>query len=221
MAGILGSLDKQPPPGGMGQGLDPSGLQPTGRDTPPPRDKGRATAQAGEEQPNVTPEEQAEYDRFMDNALKLIYNEKALPQVIRSLAGGGDPVEGLANTTVMVIGRLEDSAGGHGSINGDVLFHGGVEILEDLADLAGEAGIKDFSEQEIEAALYRALDQYRMMRQGDGTLNEGPMREEFEQLVAADRAGALDQALPELQQHFGQGRLQGGQPPAGGREARR
>src|SRR5690625_2194710 len=123
-AGLLGSLDPQQ------QEARPA----------PQRSSGRAQAEPpasspDEEEPNVSPAEQAQYDHFVEHALSLIYDERSLPQVIRSLGGHGDPIEGLATTAIMVITRLEDIAGGHGAIDGDILFHGGVEIIEDLADL--------------------------------------------------------------------------------------
>jgi len=124
---------------------------------------------------NVSPEEQAEKDQFVGNAFTVIYDKKTLPLVLQRLRGvgmnrrhGSDPIEGLAQTTVLIVGQLQDSAQRAGkTITSDILLHGGKEILEELADMAGNAGIHDYAEAEIEGAFYRAMDLYRAERPVD------------------------------------------------------
>src|SRR5688500_11059217 len=50
---------------------------------------------------------QGAYDKFVRNGMRMIYSEQMLPQIIKSLDGNGNPPHGLANTTLMVIQRLE------------------------------------------------------------------------------------------------------------------
>jgi hypothetical protein len=156
-----------------------------------------------EEQPNVSEEEQAAYESFVNNALLLIYDKKSKDSVQQGLAGGDNPVAGLANTAAMVVARVEESAeeGGQELPDG-VVLHAGMEILSDLANLAGEAGIHDFTDEEIEAATYQAMDRYREIR-GDKIDGE-KYAAEFEQLKQADASGELDQQFPELAQRYGQ-----------------
>lgn len=155
---------------------------------------------SGGDQPNVSPEEQAQYDQFVNKGFEVIYDKRTLPQVLDTLKGGDDPQAGLANATAMVVMRLEDSAKQAGKpIPPDVVFHGGVEILEDLANLASEAGIHDFSEEEIEGALYQALDVYRSTRQKQGELDEGAIKQDFSEIVEADRQGRLGEMVPGLE----------------------
>lgn len=154
---------------------------------------------APEEEPNVSPEEQAIYDKVVNNAYSLIYDKATLPQIKKSLAGGGDPVEGLANTTAMVMMRLEDSAKeANAPIPPDVLFHAGKEVLEDLVNLAEKAGIHSFEEKELEQATYRALDIYRDARQQSGQLDRKAALRDLSGAMAADQDGALTEIFPEL-----------------------
>jgi len=169
---------------------------------PPAGPQQQALAPAQEEGSNVTPEEQQEYNSFVSNGMKVLYDPKALPQIIESIRNDdgesdGNPVEGLANALVMLVMRVEDSALEQGQkISGDVLLHGGTELLEQMADLAQQAGVHDFDESEIETALYLALDTYRVTRQQQGKLPEDELKADMQQLVQADQAGNLEEIIP-------------------------
>ncbi len=187
---------------------NPHGLstqQPTGAPGAAPGGGVPAPEQGGgEEQPNVTPEEQAQYDQFVDNALSAIYDEKSLPQIIENLKGDGNPVDGLANTAVGVVVRVQDSAEQAGQeIPPDVVFNAGSEILEDLANLAGKAGIHEFTPEEIEGAAFQAMDIYREMKGRDGGAERPQIVEDFNQIVALDQAGRLDEVAPGLTEKYG------------------
>ena len=172
-----------------------------------------APQQAGEGQPNVSPEEQAIYDTFVDNAFSAIYDEKALPQVLKSLEGDGDPIDGLANTAVTTIIRVQDSAENAGQqLTSDVVFHAGAEILEDLADLAEKAGIHTYTTDELEGATFKAMDIYRETKGVDGG-TQPQIVEDFKQIVELDKAGRMDEVAPGLTENFGDGGS-GGSPAA-------
>ena len=156
------------------------------------------------EQPNVSPEEQAIYEQFVNNAFSAIYDEKSLPSIIESLKGDGNPVEGLANTAVGVVARVQDSAEQAGqALPPEVVFQAGVEILEDLAELAEKAGVHDFTPEELEGATFQAMDRYRELKGGaDGAAFQGA-KEDFNKIVAIDQAGRLDEAVPGLSERYG------------------
>tara|TARA_Y100000310_G_scaffold258548_1_gene266993 strand:- start:219 stop:713 length:495 start_codon:yes stop_codon:yes gene_type:complete len=149
---------------------------------------------------DASPEEQAQYETVVDNALKAIYSEKGLPQIldrIKKSVEAGDPQEGIAAVAAMVVMRIEESAKQAGKpIADDVLFHAGVEIVEDLADLASENQIHDFSQEEIDGALYRSLDLYRETKGKKGQIDQGAADQQFTQLLEASKAGGLDQFAP-------------------------
>jgi len=156
-----------------------------------------------EPQPNVSPDEQAEYDKFVDNGLKLIYSEQMMPKIIERLGASKNPIEGLANVTFMVVQRLEASAEKAGrQISEDVLFNGAVEILEDIANLAKEAGVHDFTEEEMESAGYAALDLYGEAKQQSGGLDKEAMTRDMSALIQADQSGELEQVFPGLEEKF-------------------
>ncbi len=193
-----GLLTQQP-------GAAPAGAPAPARAVPAPQQGG------GEEQPNVSPEEQAIYEQFVNNAFSVIYDEKSLPSIIESLKGDGNPVEGLANTAVGVVVRVQDSAENAGqALPPEVIFNAGAEILEDLAGLAEKAGVHEFTPEEVEGAMFQAMDLYREMKGGaDGAALSGA-KEDFSQIVALDQAGRLDEVAPGLTERFGAGAREAG-----------
>lgn len=151
------------------------------------------------EAPNVTPEEQAQYDQFMERAFALAYDARTFPMVMNRIRKAPDPVEGLAAAATMLVSRLKDSAARQNvPLSPDVLYHGGAALLEDLADTAGKAGIHTYTPDEVEGALYRALDLYRGMEGGTDPAGTQAVAQDWQTLVQADRAGTLDQVLPGL-----------------------
>lgn len=152
------------------------------------------------EESNVSPEEQQQYDTFVSNGINLIFDENMQESMVQSLSGDGMPVEGLANTLVMVVSRLEDSAKENNiPLSPDVLYHGSIELMEHLAEFALEAGIHDFTEEEMESALLQALDLYREMK-GD-QLDPTSMEQDLAELEAADQAGQIEQVAPGITEY--------------------
>ena len=157
--------------------------------------------QRGEAEPNVSEEEQAAKDAFVTKAWDLTYDEDRFPTVMESVYGAGDPVTGLASTTALLVSRLYDGAVKAGQpISPDIMLHGGIEILEDLAETAGRAKLHDFTPQELEAATLRAMDMTRDMLTQAGHIDPRVLQQEFGQLVQADRAGKLGELLPGIEQ---------------------
>ncbi|MCH8141600.1 MAG: hypothetical protein IH908_08390 [Proteobacteria bacterium] len=159
------------------------------------------TAVQGEEQPNVSPEEQAEYDAIVNNAYNLLYEN--IPTTLESIAGGGDPVTGLAQTVANTMSRLVNSATKAGKkFSGAVILHAGVEILEDLASLAQDSGIHDFTPDELESATYLAAETFRDLQQKAGNLDPNVAAGDLEALQQAEADGTLDQIIPGVSEKF-------------------
>jgi hypothetical protein len=156
------------------------------------------------EDSNVSPEEQALYHKFMENYYTVMYiggagNEKQPPLadsiIGEHFSGNLQPVDALANAGMSVVDSLSRSAADAGKpIPGDVLMHAGVEVLEDLAELAENAGFHEYNEEELDGALYRAMDLYREVNQQ--SLNKEEIQSDYEMMVQADKEGRLDEVLP-------------------------
>lgn len=174
--------------------------EPAGEEEEPEPMEGDDEAQPFTQQ-QATPEEQEAYDMFVAQAYNLIYDEKVLPQIVGMLEGEGDPVEGLARAAAMVISRVKGSAEEAGvELSGDVLLHAGTEVLEDLAELSKESGVKDYTQDpdSLEAAYFRALDIFRVELQEAGKLDPEANQRDLEILAALDEQGELENIFSNL-----------------------
>lgn len=174
----------------------------------PPDDQG------GDGGENVSPEEQKLYDTFVSNCLLLIFRDKKqTAAVVKSLAASPqDFVATLANVTAHIVVAAEMSAKKKGlDIPGDIVLAAGEDVLRELAQLASKAGIHTYDQREIEAAGLQAVDLYRQLGAQAGLVDENALKQQFGQMVQADKAGQLDQALPGIT-----GLAQRGAPDAGG-----
>jgi hypothetical protein len=153
--------------------------------------------ESGEEAGNVAPEEQAQYDVFVKNGMRLMYEKATVNQILQNVEENENKVEGLANALVVVVSRLEDSAGESGQeISGDVKLHGGQELLEQMVELVEQAGIHDYTPEEMESAMLLAVENYRMLKQENGTLPVEDIGQDFAELQQADAEGRIDEIAP-------------------------
>lgn len=163
---------------------------------------------------NVTPQEQQAYDMFVRNGMEIIFpgSGGVAPSVLAHLKGEFDdvaeifanadppltpsPTDNLAVAATAIVLALEASASqANAEITDDIVYHGGVEIIEQLTEVAEAAKLHDYSEQDQENALYRAVDLYRV---SSGRVDQEGLKAEFGQFVEADKQGpeALEQMAP-------------------------
>jgi hypothetical protein len=162
----------------------------------------------------ATPEEQEAFDAFVLVGLGLIYGGGEVkpgilklldedPTDLKKVLGDNpefenfNPVVALAGAAVVVV--LEIVRKGE-NIPDAVILHGGKLILEELANVADEAGSHTFSQEELNRAFYIALDLYREAATSEGLLDPTQLKEEFGQIKAADEQGAFGQGPPVDQQ---------------------
>ncbi len=191
----------------------------------------------GEDGEEVSEEEQAEYNAFVEAASDLIHGgdrEEVLPEVLQSLgrtdapapepdpeeqggmeppappAATNGPIIALANTAVQICQKLDvDSAEAGKPWSDEVLYQGAAEVIEMLAEIAEAANIYTYSEQELEGAFYQAVDLYRPIAIEMGRTTEETLKGQFAEIDEADKAGRLGDILP------GAGAQTIGQPPVG------
>lgn len=194
-----------------------------------PQEQPQATpeGQDGGDQPNVSPEEQAAYDEFVTNGMHLIYQgDHVAPAVLAQLKGDWkgvepslgqipddstpldpkSPTDNLAVATVALVLALEASAAhSNAKVDGSVLFHGGAELMEQLADIAQAAKIHDFTDDEMTGAANRAALLYGVSSK---TMDKQEALAEFDHFLKT-QGDSLGQSLSSME---GQGQQE--QPPA-------
>lgn len=178
-SGLLSSTVMQ------GSGTGPNGFVDTSQD---------------DSKPNVSPQEQKQYDQFVQNGMQILYTNdgKVQPEVLKRLSTGDKPIDTLAQTGVWLVMMLEQNAKQNNvQITDDVMMHGGLELFEQLADIDKSAGIHDFKQAELQGAWYNALDMYREANSDPGDrFNPADAKAAFETLNEADKEGRADEVVP-------------------------
>lgn len=185
-----------------------------------------ASVEEGES--NVSPEEQEQYNLFMAKVADILYGPgggtaKVMPEILESLSaakgsGGEATVEGvapgeelegekgnpavlaLANTAVQVVQKVDTAGFEAGSpVSDEVLYHAAVETIELLAEVAETAGIHEYSEEELNGALYQAVDLYRPIAEELGRTDQETLKGQFAEVNQADQEGRLGELLPGIE----------------------
>jgi hypothetical protein len=183
--------------------VDNSGAPPSPDDRGAPAGDPAEGVDDGDGASNVSPEEQAQYDKFVRNGLEVIYpkgeDAQVSPQIMQQLQGGDDPIENLANTAVHLTVAVEESAEQGGvQLDDAVVMHGGIALLEELAEVAEAAKVHDYSEDELQAATYRAMDLYREIGEQNGRVDPDALKQQFGEIVDADKRGDVQSVLPQI-----------------------
>lgn len=196
--------------------MQPTPMQPGGEtQQTAPQD-----APAGDGTNAASPEEQAVYDMMVKQALDIIYPEdapgKPRDQIVENLSGEFDqqvaqlfqaaeppvsqtPQDAVAVTGVVLTMMTEGALAQRGTdVPDDVVFHAGKEIIELLVELSEGLGIADFSADDVDNIFLRAMDLYRL---ASPRVDPETLTGEFEQIVAADREGAVGKLLPGAEEY--------------------
>lgn len=83
---------------------------------------------------------------------------------------------------------------------GAVIMHGGAQFLEDLAQIAEDAGIHTYTEEEMADAFRRGADIFRDAAEAEGLVDTEEAKQEWGQIVQADQEGRVDEVVPGIGQ---------------------
>lgn len=165
----------------------------------------------------ATPEEQAMYEQLVTAALDFFVpksSDQIAPPVLASLKGqypeaamqmfaeaeppiDTNPLDAVAVTATIALMMAENEIEkGGAQIPNDIVFHAGAEVIEYAIAASEAANIHDFNEQDMERVTYRAMDLYRT---ASPRADQEALAAEFEEVVAADRAGQLGALLPGIE----------------------
>ena len=182
--------DSETGPGEPPQGAEPGDKAQEGSEpTKDSESAGSSNSILDGEPPNVTPEEQKQYDTVVGKALELLYADDRLPTLVDKLKNGTDNISGAightAAMTLLTISRTVESQGQQ--IPEDVLYAAGQEIVGQITDIAVAAKLVDPSGKEkvAEAALYEGLRVWGQQMGANGQIDGNKQQE---------AAGLLQQA---------------------------
>ena len=107
----------------------------------------------------VNPRKQAQYDAIGPLALEMIHGPKHRDKILQALSAGKDPVAAVARVAAMIVMKIfTDAKKKKARLDDDILAIVGDEIVRNLAEVSRAAGIHDFQEKDIEAALWATVD---------------------------------------------------------------
>ena len=158
----------------------------------------------------------AQVEEFIENGFQVIYggdtDDGELSQPIASMLRRklDDPSQSLANTAAQVATKvITTSMDGNVSLDPAAAFAGLMELVGELASVATEEGIYDYSQQETDAAAVRAGEVLYGLTQELDFFSQEEAMQDAGSIAAASQNGELDQAIGAMEQ-------QGAAPPGTG-----
>ena len=139
-----------------------------------------------EEQGNVTPEEQAEYDQIVNTGRLIVYDKAFSNNFLKQLNDAKDKPDVWASNTVAVAKRINDQL----QPQGYILFSAATEeLFPMLGDFASLSGIYEPTDEETERALNLAMGKAIKLFNIDP--NNPEIQQDFAALQQADQSGGL------------------------------
>ena len=124
-------------------------------------DAAGAADQGGDDQPNVSPEEQKMYDTVVVAGLHQIFDEKMIGIITDKLKAGQSNISGaIGHTATMIMRSVDTSVQNQGKqIPDDVMFAAGQEIVSALVEVAISAKLMNEKQKDAvtEAAMYEGM----------------------------------------------------------------
>lgn len=149
--------------------------------------------------PNVSQEEQGQYEDFVNRCYEMIYTDDNLEAIAATIEAGEYPAGDLAQAVAQVVSRVIAVAKEAGvEYGGDVKLHGGVEVMEAIADSLTQQGVYQFTPDDLERAMYIAMDAFRELNKNTGLINEDAAKEDMALLEQMDKSGSLEQQMSSL-----------------------
>lgn len=203
MAGFAEALGQpqqppQQPAQGMGQGM------------------GQPPKAPGVEQKPASPEQQQIYNRFVGMCMMMLWSENFMAKAAKMIKDHPDETDAMASIGAAIVQRVYMAADQQGQpIPLEVLVHGGLEVMQEVAKFAEAAGVQGIDDNEIETAFYIAADKVREALVQAGKADPNEMAAEFEQVrqaVGDDQVSAVQTKVSGAREKTKQSLLNRGQP---------
>lgn len=154
--------------------------------------------------------DQKELDIFIANGMKLIHTEKISDRIISMVVDAKNPVQALANATLNIVGRLEQSSAAAGKkLSLTTLAYGANVLMGEIISSAEAAGMKKMDEKTRYYAFSLAVGKYL-----DDAIKTGKMtKEELMQLSQEAEASPAGQKIQQAAMKMGQPVPPEAQPP--------
>jgi hypothetical protein len=152
---------------------------------------------------NATEEEQLQYDMIVSRAIKMIHG-KGQDNILKTLGSSETPSQGIGQVTAQLITALSQSAKEGGmKISDDVLQNAGMEIIEELSELAENKGVYQYDSPEEEkqeladSALWamRHYEQQRLQSGEVGPEEQDRMKADIQKEMASEQGESAPEGI--------------------------
>lgn len=143
-------------------------------------------------------QEQEIYNEFVTGALNYLHEPKRVDGTLKALQTQ-DPGTGVANVAAAVITKAASDMQRDGKpLPFEVIIHGASEIFDNVAEIAKEAGLVDFDQDQKAAAraYVTTFDTMRVQLQQMGLIDKTGAQAMLSEIQQADKGAAPGQAQP-------------------------
>jgi hypothetical protein len=152
---------------------------------------------------NAAPKEKQDlYNEVVARGVMFMFDRKVMPSLVEAMREAPTPEDGIADASLMVFSRMKAAMKqANRELPGDVEFHAGAELFENLADMATAAGIKDFQKDEeaLQRAFFLTLDKVRDAAVKAGDIDDAMTAEGRGVVEAVAQDGTLDQIIGQVE----------------------
>lgn len=137
----------------------------------------------GTEPKQASPEQQRLYNRFVGMCMAMLWSEKFMASAAKIIKAHPNETDAMAVIGATIVQRVFVAADEQGEpIPPEILLHGGLEVMHEVATFAKAAGVEGIEPDEIETAFYLAADKVREGLIRAGKLDPQQLAEQFEQV---------------------------------------
>lgn len=142
----------------------------------------------------ASPEEQEMYDKFVSMALLALYDDKMMPKTVDHLTKQTNKPAAVGEVAAGIFQRVYASAKQSGAqVPGDVLINAMAEIVEATVELSDKLAGTDLTPDQIDEALYKAMDVTRKMLKESGDYTDEMKGQDAAMLQSMSQSGEIDQ----------------------------
>lgn len=163
----------------------------------------------GQVEGQLPQEVQDRVDMFLANGIRLVHSEKVSDGFLKVILDGPDPVMGIADATLDIVGRLEGSAGERGvSLPPEILAQVANILMGEIIKVSETAGLEPMSDEQKYQAYSLAVSKYL-----DQAVKSGKITPEQLQQMGAE-AGQTPEGQKIVQESGGGQQMPTAQPGA-------
>lgn len=159
----------------------------------------------GDDLADLSPEELQIYQTLMNQVSRIVFDEKVFQTILTQIQEGTKtqtPFLGLATVVANALLKIKmDSIKAKFDIPDKLLLKACAELVGDLASIAVENKVFQFTQEMVDGAYLRAVDMLREGMQQAGMIDQNKYKQDLQNMIAADKEGMLNNILPGMNRH--------------------